>query len=347
MANAEVMIPTARGDAVSASDLGLVLPTELIIQETAELAINWPDNSWAARPEEERIADVVAILNNAHAAGVGAILDRTIVGIARNIPRMKKIALQTKLNILVCTGIYVLYELPYYFHYRERWPERFSGQPSLADFMVRDIEHGVLDTGVRAAAIKVVSDRYGIEETPDVRLTFRATSEAHRRTGAPIVTHIHHIDDVHRQQQVFADEGVDLSRVVIAHLDRTTPDVPLEEFERALDRGSYLSFDMWEPQGENPVVSDPAGRDINLKRVASLVRKGYKKQILLSSGWPIAFEDCFPDDFVADEGIEPFMSLIKQVIPGLKALGISDSDIHDMTRTNPQQMLSTVGKGGY
>ena len=342
MVNGQAMIPTARGDAVAASELGLVLPTELIIQETAELAINWPDNSWAARPEEERIASVVEKLNEAHAGGVGAILDRTIVGISRNIPRMQKIAQQTKMNIMVCTGIYVLYELPYYFQYREENPEDYSGQLSLADFMVRDIEEGVLGTGVRAAAIKVISDRYGIEETPDVLKVFKATSQAHRRTGTPIVTHIHAMEDVHRQQKVFADEGVDLSRVVIAHLDRAAPDVPLEEFERALDRGSYLSFDGWGPSGKN----HPSGTEDNLRRIASLVKKGYVKQLLLSSGWPLAFEDCFPKNY-KPSGIKPYMSLIVQVIPGLKELGLGDADIHEMTHANPQRMLSTSAEGGY
>ena len=342
MTISEAMIPTARGDAIPASELGLVLPTAVIIQETPELSINWPDNSWAARPEEERIASVVEKLNAAYAGGVGSLLDRAIVGIGRNIPRMQKIAQQTELNILVCTGIYTLYELTYYFQYREEHPEDYPGQLSLADFMVRDIEEGVLDTGVRAAAIKVVSDRYGIEETPDVLKVFKATSQAHRRTGAPIVTHIHAIEDVHRQQKVLADEGVDLSRVVIAHLDRATPDVPLEEFERALDRGSYLSFEGWGLTDQH----HPSGTECNLQRVAELLKKGYVKQLLISAGSPLAFHDVYGIPYKR-AGTPPYLSLILQVIPALKELGVSEADIHEMTHDNPKRMLSTLGKGGY
>ncbi|HKQ82852.1 MAG TPA: twin-arginine translocation signal domain-containing protein [Steroidobacteraceae bacterium] len=343
----EAMIPTARGDTVAASKLGMVLPTELIIQESPEISINWPDNSWGAKPEAEQIAKVVAILNAAHAGGVGTILDRTIPGIGRNVPRMKQIAQQTKLNILVCTGFYTLYELPYYFHYRQEFPGQYPNQLKLEDFLARDIEKGIRDTGVRACAIKVISDKYGIEETPDVGRVFKASSIAHRRTGAPLVTHGVGIVDGRRHQKVFASHGVNLSRVVLGHQDRTPPSVSLEEFERALDAGSFLSFDGWGPAGPNPVASDPAGPEQNLQRVASLVKKGYVKQILLSGGWPIAFYDVFSDDFMPEDGIKPYMRVAQQVIPGLKALGVSDSQIAEMTHGNPQRMLSSLAQGGY
>lgn len=55
MTAGEAMIATARGDTVRASELGFTLSAELIIQETPEMSINWPDYSWGGRPEEERI----------------------------------------------------------------------------------------------------------------------------------------------------------------------------------------------------------------------------------------------------------------------------------------------------
>ncbi|HKQ84872.1 MAG TPA: hypothetical protein VJS42_21920 [Steroidobacteraceae bacterium] len=343
----DAMIPTARGDTVAASKLGMVLPTELVIQESPEMSLNWPDNSWGGRPEAERIASVVAILNAAYQHGVGTIVDRTIPGIGRNVPRMKTIAQQTKLNIIVTTGWYTLYELPYYFGYREATPKEYpKGDMSLADFMVRDIEKGIMNTGVRAAAIKVVSDKYGIEQTPDVRKVFKASSLAHRRTGAPIVTHTVGIASAQQQQKVFAEDGVDLARVVLGHVDRTPPDVNLGEFERALEKGSFLSFDGWDNGGEN--ILDQASGKLNLERVASLVRKKYTNQILLSSGWPIAFNDVFPPNFRGGSGPDKaYMTVNDFVIPGLKSLGVSDKDITQMTHQNPQRMLSTLAKGGY
>lgn len=347
MSTGEAMIPTARGDSVRASELGFTLSGELIIQETPEMSINWPDYSWGGRPEEERIASVVSILNHAYEHGVTTIMDRTVVGTGRNIPRLKRIALQTRLNIVPSTGIYVLFELPYYFHYRARFPEQYGSQLTLADFFVRDIEKGVMDTGVRCGCIKVLSDQYGIEETPDVRRVFAATAEAHRRTGAPIVTHTVGVFDTLRQQKVLAEDGVDLSRVMFGHQDRTGPHVPLSEFQRALDEGSMLSFDLWGPGGKNVLGEDTTGLQDSLQRIVSLINKGYGKQLMLSSGWPIAFNDAFGKDFMPEEGIKPFMSVHAKVIPGLRALGVSEAGITALTVTNPQSFLSTLAKGGY
>ena len=347
ISRAEAMIPTARGDCVPASKLGLVLPTDLIIQESPEVAQDWPDLTWGARPEGERIAHVVGILNAAHEGGIGTILDRTIPGIGRNIPRIKKIALQTRLNILVTTGYYVLRDLPYYFEYREEAPGMYpKGDLRLDDLFVRDIQRGIGDTGVRATAIKVVSDVHGI--TPDVLGTIQAACRAHRKTGAPITTHTVGALSALQQERIFSDQGLDLGRVVYGHQDRTPPKVPLGEFQRLLDKGAYLSFDGWGPAGTSVVSADHPSREYNLKRIADLVRKGYSRQILISSG-DLAFADVLGSKFFSgfSFGAKPYLSLIMDIIPALKELGVSDSHITEMTRSNPQRWLGTLAKGGY
>jgi phosphotriesterase-related protein len=340
-------IPTARGDVIDSSKLGFTLPTELIIQEWPGMSINWPDYTWSAQPEEKRIADVVAILKNAHEqVGVQTIIDRTIPGIGRNIPRMKKIAAQVPVNIIVTTGWYTLYELPYYFHYRERFPHLWKSELGLEDFMVRDIEEGILDTGVRAAAIKVISDKYGIHSTPDVRTVFRISARAHRRTGAPLLTHSVGTDMAKLQQDVFADDGVDLSRVVLGHLDRTPADIPLSQFEEILQRGSFVCFDGWWGTGEpTPVAPNPATPDVNFRRIAQLANRGYVDQLLLSNG-DVAFADSLPEGaFVGAH--PPYTQLSLSIIPKLKEQGVSDAQIKRMTVDNPRRMLETLCKGGY
>ena len=346
-AKGEALIPTARGDAVPASQLGLVNAAELIIQSSPEVMSDWPDQSWGALPEEQQIAKVVAVLNHAHAGGVGAIIDRTIPGVGRDVARMKKIALQTQLNILVTTGYYALYNLPYYWRYLQEMPEKYPHKPKLHDLLARDVTHGVGNTGVRAVAIKVASDKWGLEETPDLRGLFKSTSIAHRISGGPITTHGVGIADALRHQNVFAAEGVDLTRVLLGHMDRSANESPLDDFVRALDRGSYISFDGWFPAGPNPLASDPGGPEDSLRRIASLVQKGYAQQIVLSGGWPIAFYDIFADDFFPDDGVEPYMRVIDKVIPGLRAHGVSDANIHLMTHVNAQRYLSSRAKGGY
>lgn len=348
IALSEAMIPTARGDVIPASELGFTHSAELIVQVTQELIGNWENESWGARPEEERIAQVVDILNAAYAGGVNTIVDRTIVGIGRDPRRIKKIAAQTKMNILVCSGFYTLHSLPYFLRYRKDKPQDFPRSMKLEDYIVQDVLIGINNTGVRAAAIKVMSDKYGLEETPDLRGLFKACSIAHRRSGAPLTTHGLGVPDALLHQRIFAEEGVDLTRVALCHMDRSPSGTPLGDFERVLDKGSFISFDGWFPAEEtNVLASDSTTPEQSFQRIVELVGKGYGEQILLAGGWPIAYQDCFPDSFGQKDGIAPYMRVKRQVIPELKARGLSDAQIRLMTHTNPQRWAATLALGEY
>jgi phosphotriesterase-related protein len=338
-------VPTARGDVIAFGELGFTLPVELIIQESPEMSVNWPDYTWGALPEEERIADVIAKLRVATEAGVNTIVDRTIPGINRDVPRMKAIAQQVPVNILVLTGWYTRYEFEYYFRYREAYPELFEDELTFEDFMVRDVEAGIADTGVRAAGIKCVSDYHGIAETIDVRNVFRHCARAHRRTGAPIMTHTSGVESARDQADVFAEDGVDLSRVALCHIDRTPIDVPFDEFERLLQRGPYLSFDgWWGTGGRNPVRSYAATREENIDRVVKLVELGYENQLLLSNG-NVAFTDCLPSSFVGEYA--PYTQLSYDIVPELKERGISDDQVGQLTVENPRRLFESLERGAY
>jgi len=338
-------VPTARGDTVDSSELGFTLPVELVVQDSPEMGMNWPDYTWAARPEDERIADVLKKLDVAREHGVQTIVDRTIPGINRDVWRIKKIADRTPVNILVLTGWYTRYEFEYYFHYRERFPDLFKDEPTLEDFMVRDIEDGIADSGVRAAGIKAVSDLYGIRETGDLRNVFRHAARAHRRTGAPIMTHTSGYDQAIVQQDVFAEDGVDLSRIVLAHIDSSPADVPIGDIDRLLQRGSFVSFDGWWGTGEpHPVRSYAATREQNIDRVVSLLERGYEDQVLLSNG-SVAFTDCLPSTFVGEYA--PYTQLQLDIIPALKERGVSETQIEKMTVHNASRVFESLGRDGY
>ena len=71
-------------------------------------------------------------------------------------------------------------------------------------------------SGIKAAIIKVASNDPRLSGPAET--VFRAAARAHRQTGVPISTHT----DSQRQsgldqQRVFAEEGVDLSRVIVGH----------------------------------------------------------------------------------------------------------------------------------
>ena len=70
---------------------------------SADVQQNYPAE-WGS--EDERVADAVTRLTALHALGVSTIVDPTVVGLGRYIPRIARIAEQVDLQIVVATGLY-------------------------------------------------------------------------------------------------------------------------------------------------------------------------------------------------------------------------------------------------
>src|SRR4051794_22324451 len=139
-------VPTARGPVDSAA-LGRVLMHEHVFVITSEVQQN--HDEW---DEDERVSDAVEKLRALKAAGFDTIVDPTVIGLGRYIPRIVRIAEQVDLNIVVAPGVYTYDTVPAYFRFRGP----AVGQPEpMTDMFVRDITEGIPGTaGVRAAFLK-------------------------------------------------------------------------------------------------------------------------------------------------------------------------------------------------
>jgi phosphotriesterase-related protein len=321
-----VEIPTARGDAIKSSELGFALMHEHTFNVSTEINQTYPQ-TWG--DEEQRVAEAVAMYRSAKARGVDSVTDLTVIGLGRFIPRIRRIAEQVDLNIIVATGVYTWHELPMFF--------RFTGPPerSMDDMFVRDIEEGIGDTGVRAGIIKVATDKYGVTE--GVNACLRASARAHRRTGVPITTHTHDIPNGLEQQKVFEEEGVDLSRVVIGHLDRAASH-DLDYVERVLANGSFIGID----QFGVPSLPD----DARVSAVVELCRRGHAGRIVLSHDHN-CFCDMVPLDWFAGRRGWSKTHLLDVILPMLRERGVSAEDIRTMTVTNPRAVFETAALGSY
>ncbi|MEU6423733.1 phosphotriesterase family protein [Streptomyces spiralis] len=327
---AEQTVATARGP-MPVSQLGTTLMHEHIFVTSPEVQQNWPDypESW---DEEAQIAAALEKLAAAKANGVDTIVDLTVIGLGRYVPRVKRVAEQTDVNIIVATGAYVLRDLPVYFHYRG--PGTPAGGPDrLYEFFVRDIEEGITGTGIRAAILKCVTDEAGL--TRDVERVLRSVAKAHRRTGVPITTHTH--SGTRRgldQQRVFAEEGVDLSRVIIGHSGDTDDYDYLEELIAA---GSYLGMDRF--------GLDTVPFDKRVEIVAEMCRRGHADKMVLSHD-----TSCFSDmsDPVRRKELYPdwrWTHIPQDVVPALLKRGVDQGQVDQMLVDNPRRVF-THG-GGY
>ncbi|HET6793608.1 MAG TPA: hypothetical protein VFH45_04155 [Acidimicrobiales bacterium] len=320
-------VQTAKG-AVDTAQLGQTLMHEHVFVLTPEIVQNYPEG-WGE--EETRVNDAIKRLNDLKAAGVDTIVDLTVTGLGRYIPRIQRIAASTDLNIVVATGLYTYNDVPHYFHFRG--PGTLLDGPELmTDMFVRDITKGIADTGVRAAILKCATDEPGV--TPGVERVLRAVAQAHRQTGVPISTHTH--AGTRRgleQQRIFSEEGVDLSRVVIGHSGDTTDISYLEE---VMANGSYIGMDRFGIDVLLPFEERVA-------TVATLCERGHAGRMVLSHD-AACHNDWLDDDVIAQ--VSPrwhYLHITQDVIPALKARGVTDEQVRQMMVDNPRSIFERQG----
>jgi phosphotriesterase-related protein len=289
-----------------------------------EITDNYPE-VWG--DEAKREADAIARLNELKSRGVDSIVDLTVIGLGRYIPRIARIAAATDINIVVATGVYTYNDVPMYFHFTGPGSPLGDAEP-MVDMFVRDIEHGIADTGVKAAILKCATDEPGV--TPGVERVLRAVAKAHRRTGAPISTHTHAATRRGlEQQQIFADEGVDLTRVVIGHSGDTTD---LDYLEELIGNGSYIGMDRFGVDVYLPFED-------RVNTVARMCERGHADKMVLSHD-ASCFIDQLPEEMVPV--VMPnwhYLHIHNDVIPALKERGVTDEQLTAMLVDNPRKIF--------
>jgi phosphotriesterase-related protein len=296
----------------------------------AEILQNYPEE-WG--DEEKRVSDAVDRLNELKSKGVDTIVDLTVIGLGRCIPRIRRVAERTKINIIVATGIYTYRDAPLYFEFRGPGTP-LGGPEPMVDMFVRDITEGIGGTGIRAGILKCATDKFGV--TRDVERILRATAQAHRRTGVPISTHTHARKRVGLdQQRIFREEGVDLSRVVIGHSGDTTD---LDYLEELAANGSYIGMDRF---GVDTILSF----DDRVNTVAEMCRRGYAGKMVLSHD-AACFNHWLPERSMPV--ILPrwnYLHIYNDVIPALRQKGVTEEQLRTMLAENPRKIFAT--QGGY
>jgi phosphotriesterase-related protein len=320
-------IQTVSG-AIETKNLGVTLMHEHVFVLDLEILHNYPEE-WG--DEDKRIADAVARMNELKATGVDTIVDLTVIGLGRSIARIQRVAKETQLNIVVATGIYTYNELPHYFHFRGPGTPMGGAEP-LEEMFIRDITKGIADTGVKAGMLKCATDQLGV--TKDIERILRATAHAHRQTGIPISTHTAARKRVGLdQQRIFAEEGVDLSRVVIGHCGDTNEIDYLEELVR---NGSYIGMDRF---GIDSILSF----EDRVSTVATMCERGHAGKMVLSHD-ASCFLHWMPEKMIPLALPRwNYLHIHKDVIPALKQKGVTDQQIRTMMVDNPRRIFETQG----
>ncbi|NMN96259.1 phosphotriesterase family protein [Antrihabitans stalactiti] len=308
-------VETVRGP-VATDTLGKTLMHEHVFVLTPDSQANW-NTDW---DEQARVADAVERLHALAATGISTIVDPTVDGLGRYLPRIKGIADQVpELNILVATGIYTYTDAPHYFEYRLGDPDPMTG------LFVRDIREGIQGTGVKAALLKCAIDDKGL--TAGVERVMRAVAQTNRETGTPIMVHTHPGSKTGLEvRRVLESEGVDSSRVQLAHSGDSTDADHLAELAEA---GYLLGMDRF---GIDIILPFEQRIDI----VVEMCRRGYAASMVLSQDASCHIDWAAPE-MLALLPNWTYFHVLRDVVPTLLERGVSDADIEAMLVGNPRR----------
>jgi len=314
-------VETVRGP-VDVDLLGMTLMHEHVFVLNEEVRENYPGD-WN---EDDRVDDAIGKLNSLAARGCQTIVDPTVLGLGRDIHRIKRVADGIELNIIVATGLYTYNEVPFYFKFR--FPAEDGTDPMTAMF-VNDITTGIADTGVKAAFLKCAIDDHGM--TPDVERVLRAVARAHKETAAPVTVHTHPQSGTGRDVlRVLREEGADLSKVVLGHSGDTSD---LDYLAELADAGCILGMDRFGIDVITPFEE-------RVSTVVAMCERGYAGSMVLSHD-ASCYIDWFPQEVIPMFAPSwHYEHLFNDVFPALRERGVTDEQMHTMLVANPRRYFS-------
>ncbi|OYD67706.1 phosphotriesterase family protein [Rhodococcus sp. OK302] len=320
---------TVRGP-IDTAELGRTYMHEHVFVLSADTQQNYPEE-WG--DEDVRVADAISKLSALVAQGVRTIVDPTVVGLGRYIPRIQRIAEQVPgLNIIVATGLYTQDEVPYFF--RHRGPGIGEGIPDpMVDLFVKDIEEGIADTGVHAGLLKCAIDQLGL--TSGVERVMRAVAKAHHRTGVPIMVHTHPEtrSGRHIQKILCEQEGVQPHRIVLSH-SGDTDDV--EHLTELAEAGFILGMDRF---GINVETTFETRADTLIE----MCRRGFADQMVLSHD-AACYADWSEPSALAAFPQWNYLHLANDVLPYVRKRGVTEEQITAMLVDTPRRYFEGVAR---
>lgn len=314
---------------VDVAELGATLMHEHVFTLDPGYLENYGRGDWWDEASElERAVDK---LNRLAAKGIATIVDPTVLGLGRDIPRLQRIADRVQLNIIVATGVYTYDSLP--FPYSMQGPGTMLGgeEPLIRDF-VRDITVGIADTGVKAAFLKCAVEHDPM--TADVERALQAVAKASLATGAPITVHTNTREKTaDRVIEVLGTEGVDLATVVIGHAGDSTD---ADWLASLADAGAILGMDRFG-------IDVFAPTDARVATIVELVKRGYADRMVLSHDASCRIDWFGPEGPELIDTLMPnwnYEHISDDVLPALRAAGVTEAQLEAMLVGNPKRYFS-------
>jgi phosphotriesterase-related protein len=291
----------------TAAELGLILPHEHIFVDLR----TWDTPGYAQAEAAAVIQLMAPEITKAKEAGITAIVECSTVGVGRRADIDRAVSQATQLPVVVPTGIY-----------REPWVPDWAhaaSEAELAEWMLSELQGEIEASGVQAGWIKLSAGDDGL--TACETKILRAAATAGRQTNAIIGSHTHLGRVVHDQLNIIEALGYTAERFIWIHT-QTEPDFSWHlEMAR---RGAWLEYDAIGDEDE-----------YYLEHIQRVLDAGLGDHLLLSHdrGW---YDPAKPGGGVP----RPYTYLSEQFLPKLRAVGVDEITIRQLTHANPYRAFA-------
>ncbi len=260
-------------------------------------------------------------------AGGKSMVDVTNWGIERNPQALTRISRATGLHIIMGSGYYTM---------DSGCAEilKMKSEDEIFDDIVNDIMVGT--NGIRAGIIgEIGADSWPLS---DIEIkSLRASARAQQATGAALTIHPGRLEESPLQiLEILAKSGANISRVVIEHIDRTA--YSFDSMVEMAKTGCYLEFDCFSMEGYYPRrygVFDVPNDAMRVNHIIRLIDRGFLNQIFIST------DTCMKSRLVTYGG-PGYAHIPENVIPWMRAKGMSEEIINTITVENPKRILTFV-----
>jgi phosphotriesterase-related protein len=310
--------------------LGPLSTSKLGFHQSHEHVCAFSPGLWNAWPElmggrDPFIKRAVEKLKTAKAEGLDSFVDLTTIDLGRDIRLLEEISRKSGVHVIPATG-----------HWVE--PSRcvvVRTVEELTDFFVREVQVGIEGTDIKAGVIKAANDAGPI--TPFGEKLLRAAAHASIATGTPISTHslaIERIGD--KQAAIFEEEHVNPTKVCIGHSSDTADMDYLTGLAR---RGYYLGMDRMKGGADPP--KPRATFHERLVTIKALVDAGFGDRVMLGTDYGIGSAQSPTVDLRMRDTENPdgILFVLRQVIPGLRNVGVQEAAIRMITTENPKRFF--------
>jgi phosphotriesterase-related protein len=267
--------------------------------------------------------------------GIKTWVDPCPIDLGRDPELLAEVSRRSGVQIVCTTGFY--HEeigVPHY------WRLRSVGE--IHEFYMHEITNGIGATGIKPGAIKIAT---GDPVTELEKKVVRAAGRAAKDSGLTVISHCENSTGWDAQQDVLADEGVDLGRCLIGHQDQADE---VGQLVKIAERGSFAGVDR---VGYEVLASE----DDRVGLVKGMLDAGHQDRLCLSQDHMCCMRAVkFP--FAIPEGMEemavqlepwvreqmygrPHDYLFTDFWPKLEAAGVARATFDSILVDNPRKLF--------